>query len=335
MKKSVLCTLGMYCLFLTINLSVGHLSVGYASAQEILVDAVLASVDGKPITLQDVEHKLFPKRNLSLKEFMNDTEAKLVLEELIMEKVIIHEAEIKKVGVSNAEVEDYIIEVAKRNNLSLEGFEAALQNENKNIEDYKRSLKVDILKSKLTSSYIRGAVSVSEEEIDIYIEANPELSKSGSKIKLSHILVLTTDKTEEQAIAKLVEVQARLQSGDDFAKLAVEFSEGSEAREGGSLGIIAEEDLSPEIFDAIFSVNTGGVSSITKTGAGLHIFKVNDRLVNNSDSDDDDENDESKKLESSLRAEVKKILLTQKTQEKMAGFYTNDIFKSHTIDRKI
>ena len=299
------------------------------SAQEILIDAVLASVDGKPITLQDVEKRLPGNRTLTLKDMMNDQDAKMALETLIMEKIILQEAEQKKVAVSNSEIDEYINEVAKRNNMSRDGFEAALVNENKNIEEYKRALKIDILKSKLTSTYVRGAVAVSEDEIDKYIEANPELSKSGSKVKLSQILITLNDKTEEDALAKLVEVQSELNTGASFAELAKKYSEGSEAREGGSLGIIAEEDLSREIFDAIFSVKTGEVSAITRTGAGLHLFKLEDRLVAPSDSEDEEE------VVNTVRAEVKKILLAQKTQEKMAGFFTEDIYKSHTIDRKI
>ena len=50
-------------------------------AQEILIDAVLASVDGKPITLQDVEKKLSVKRDLTMKDLMVDEEGNLEIDD--------------------------------------------------------------------------------------------------------------------------------------------------------------------------------------------------------------------------------------------------------------
>lgn len=297
-----------------------------ANASEILIDAVLASVDGKPITLQDITRRLPRAGKMSLKELAGDHEAKLVLETLIMEQVIIREAEDKKLGVSNSEIEEYIDEVARRNNLSREGFTALLAAENKSLEEYKKVLKIDILKSKLTSSYVRGAVTVTEAEIDAFLEAHPQLSKSGAKVKLSQILITPVAAEEEEALKKIRDIKAELDSGGDFAELAALHSHGSEAPEGGGLGIMAEEDLSPAIFDAIFSLQPGQHSEIVSTGAGFHIFRLDERLVEKKGKD---------KGANPVREEVRKAILSQKMQEKMNSFFTEDLYRAHSIDRKI
>lgn len=297
---------------------------GVLAAEEALIDAVVASVDGKPITLQDIARKLNPPRGLSLSQIQGDQEARAILEFLIMEKLILNEAEAKKVGVSNSEIEEYINEVAARNNLSREGFEAALAAENRNFEEYKRLLKIDILKSKLTANYVKSGVSVSEQEIDEYIKNNPELSKSGSKVKLRQILVRTENRSEEDAQEILEEVHDKLKDGADFKELAKKYSESPDAEDGGELGMLAEEDLSREIFDAIFQLDPGQFSGITKTPAGFHIFQLEERLVENDEGD-----------AGSLRAEVKKIIYDRKMQDKMAAFFSHEIYKLHTVDRKI
>lgn len=296
----------------------------YAETQEIVIDAVVASVDGKPITIQDIASRLALPRELAIKDLQSDSESKAALEAIIFEKVILQEAETKKLGVSNSEIEEYINEVATRNNLSREAFELALKNENKNIEQYKSMLRVDILKSKLTSSYVRGTVSVSEEEIDAYIEEHHELSKSGSKVKLRQILVKKEGRSEEEALAIMRSIDEKLKSGLDFVELAREISEGSEAKDGGLLGVLPEEDLSRDIFDAIFALKSGDVSAITSTPLGYHIFKLEDRLV----SDQKEDNQK-------VRDEVKKIIYDRKVQERMGSYFTNEIYKFHTVDRKI
>ena len=304
------------------------LPVRATAAKEVLIDVVLASVDGKPITLQDLEKRLPRAKDLSLQDLSVDPEVKLVLESLIMEQVILHEAEERKLGVSNSEIEEYIEEVARRNNLSRDGFEAALAAENKSLEDYKKVLKIDILKSKLTSSYVRGAVTVSDEEIDKYLETQPHLTKSGAKVKLSQILVTLEGKSEEDALEQAENIRALLKGGKNFAELAANYSEGREALEGGSLGIIAEEDLNPVIFDAIFSLSPGEISEITRTPVGFHLFRLDERLVDKSDS-------EGKNAAAAIREEVRQMLLSGKMQSKMNSFFTEDIYKQHTIDRKI
>ena len=309
--------------------------VAFAEEQVIVIDAVAASVDGKPITLRDVSKRLVPARELTLKDIVSDPEAKTALETLIFERLILQEAESRKLGVSNSEIDEYINEVAARNNLSREDFEAALVAEKKSIDDYKNVLKIDILKSKLTSNYVRSAVSVTEEEIDKYIAENSQYSDDGSKLKLSQILLRADKHSEEEAMQILSEVLAKFKEGQSFSSLAKEFSEGSQASEGGSLGLVAEKDLSTEIFDAVFPLKTGEISEVTKTSAGFHLFYVDERIDAKSKNDDDDSEEDSNSQPDPVREEVRKLLNDQKMQEKMSSFFTSEIYKLHTVDRKI
>ncbi|MCO6430776.1 MAG: peptidylprolyl isomerase [Deltaproteobacteria bacterium] len=292
--------------------------------QEAVIDAVIASVDGKPITLLDVARQLRRPSTLSIDEVSSDPEARAALEFLILEQLILREAEAKKIGVSNSEIDEYINEVASRNNLSREGFEAALMSENKSIDDYKRTLKLEILRSKLTANFMKDSVAVSEQEIDAYLEDHPELTKSGSKIKLRQILIGRDSMGDGQARSLLESLKQKCEEGEQFAELARSHSESPEAAEGGSLGLLADEDLSRAIFDAVFSLKEGEVSEVVETAAGYHLFQVEQRIIENGQSDS-----------SRLREEIRKNLLNQKMQERMHGFFANEIYKSHTVDKKI
>lgn len=297
----------------------------FAATQELVVDAVVASVNGKPVTLQDVCSRLNPRRKLTLQEASFDPEARAALDGIIMELLIEAEAESKRIGVSDSEIDEYMAEVAARNNLSPEGFKKALEQEHKSLAEYKKLLRVDILRSKLSANFVRGSVSVSDEEIDSYLKEHSELSKSGSKIKLRQILIRNSADSDATAAEQTMkEIVAKLARGDDFAELAREFSQAPEASEGGLLGMIAEEDLSSELFDAIYPLKSGEVSAITKTPAGYHLFKLEERLI---DKDADSEKQ--------IRAEARRVLEQSKMQDRVEHYLSIDLFSAHTVDKKI
>lgn len=221
MKKQLI-FLSILCIF-TSNSSL-------ASDREILIDSVVASVDGQPITLQEITGRMKASRRLSLTEAAENPEARFVLDQIIMEKLIQSEAEQKRVGVSDNEVESYVNEVASRNDMDRQTFETALKREGKDLETYKNQIKAEILKSKIAGSMVQNGVGVTDDEIESFIEANPSLSKSGAKIKLSQIFISFNDRSKEEANKIAQELSAKLEGGGDFANLASEYSDSPEGK---------------------------------------------------------------------------------------------------------
>jgi parvulin-like peptidyl-prolyl isomerase len=101
-------------------------------------------------------------------------------------------------------------------------------------------------------------------------------------------------------------------------------SEGPERSDGGLIGVVAEKDLSPEIFDAVFSLKGGEVSAITRTAQGFHLFWVDERF-NEADSEEN----------SRLLDDVRKTIQEQKTRLKVESYFTTELYKAHSVDRKI
>jgi len=298
------------------------------AGQEIVLDAIVASVDDKPITLSDLSKRLSPPRKLSLREASNDPEAVKALDQMILERLIELEAAAKQISISDQEVDDYVNEVAERNSLSRPEFEVALKKEGQTIDSYRKQIRLDILKTKLMSTMMRGGVSVSDGEIDDYIEAHPELSHSGTAIKLSLITISQDGRSQEQVETKIAEVLAALDAGDAFADVAKRFSDGPNTAEGGSLGLVAESDLSPAIVKAIFPLDKGQHSPPIRSVQGAQIFYVEQRF-----SAIDDDDDEEHQL--AVRQEVKSLLQKQKSQDRVSSFFINDLYKKHSVDKKL
>ncbi len=83
---------------------------------------------------------------------------------------------------------------------------------------------------------------------------------------------------EAQALARITEVQQKLAAGEDFAKLAEQYSDdpGSGAT-GGELGWFGRGMMVPEFEEAAFQLELGKVSAPVKTAFGYHIIKVEER----------------------------------------------------------
>lgn len=104
-------------------------------------------------------------------------------------------------------------------------------------------------------------------------------------IKARHILIRFPDdekdqaKKEEAAKKKIDEVEAKLKAGEDFAKVADEYTQDpgnnrDNKKQGGDLGWFSKGRMVKEFEDAAFKLKVGEVSEPVKTVYGYHIIKV-------------------------------------------------------------
>ena len=93
-----------------------------------------------------------------------------------------------------------------------------------------------------------------------------------------HILFKVTEQDDQQTVEekkKLAEnVLARIRKGEDFAKLARQYSEGPTKDSGGDLGFFSQGRMVKPFDDVVFSMQTGTVSDPVRTSFGFHIIKL-------------------------------------------------------------
>jgi len=94
--------------------------------------------------------------------------------------------------------------------------------------------------------------------------------------RLSHIMLSVGDeRSREEAVAELEEVQARLAEGESFADLAAHVSDDTvSAEQGGDLGAVSRGFFGEAFDEAAFSLDEGEVSEIVETDNGLHLLTV-------------------------------------------------------------
>ncbi len=115
--------------------------------------------------------------------------------------------------------------------------------------------------------------TLAEEEY----KANKPQYERPEEVKASHILISLSDRTEEEAEAIANTVMEKLEAGEDFKALVMEYSddEGSKVRDGG-LGYFTRGRMVKPFEDAAFALKDGEVgdlSPLIKSRFGYHIIK--------------------------------------------------------------
>lgn len=307
---------------------------------DILIDSVIATVDDKPITLLELGKRMTPPRQLSLSDISSDATVQKTLDALILEKLLLAEAERKNIKILDDDISRYIEEVKLKNQLSDAQFEEALKKENQTLASYKERIKTEILKSRVATASIKSTAAVTEDEVTQYIrqKLGGELPQAtGQKVHLRRILLSATRFTAEEARKKSEDIAKQLEEGESFEALATRMSDAPDASNGGDLGTIPTSDLSPEIVDAVSSLQQEQTSHLVTSPAGFEIFQLVER-IDSSESDQEEADETLQKrvdeVPADIRAQVKQKLEAEKMEKKMTSFIDQELPKLHTIEKK-
>ncbi|MFQ5675272.1 MAG: peptidyl-prolyl cis-trans isomerase [bacterium] len=153
--------------------------------------------------------------------------------------------------------------------------EALAQKLNEN-GDYQKELdrlQRELLINKLIEYSLADEVSVTDEEISSYFDANKEEFKlSQDVIHAYHVLL----KTRKEASR----VSKRLKAGEDFATVFAEVNTDSSngKSDDWDLGYFSRDDIAPEISNVVFNLRKGAISIPIKSAFGYHVVQVVDKL---------------------------------------------------------
>lgn len=204
-----------------------------------------------------------------------------LLTELINRRILIEYAQQESIEVLPEEIEEMLdnaleditsrfpSEEAFIENLEEEGFSLALFK-----EYYRKQIRENLLLQKLMQKEFGSAMFVSEKEIEDFYEANRDSFAEPVRIELAHMLLIPKpSKSEEERVQeKINEVLLRFEFNEDFSTIARNFSEDLYRSKGGDRGFVKQEDLSPDIADAAFSLPVDEMT-LARGLDGFYLFK--------------------------------------------------------------
>ncbi|MEJ2592413.1 MAG: SurA N-terminal domain-containing protein [Candidatus Thiodiazotropha sp.] len=124
-----------------------------------------------------------------------------------------------------------------------------------------------------------STVKVTDEQLRNYYENNQDKFGMPEQRRASHILILVPKDADaakvEAARKKIDEIAARIAKGEDFAKLAKEYSQDpGSAEKGGDLGFFGKGVMDPAFEAAVFSLKKDQVSKPVRSSFGFHLIKL-------------------------------------------------------------
>jgi peptidyl-prolyl cis-trans isomerase SurA len=178
-----------------------------------------------------------------------------ILRELIDDEILMHRAEKLGLLATDEEVDRKMNEI--KSPYTQEQFDQKLKDKKITLDDFRRDLRRSLTVEKVLNKEVTSKINITDQDVNDYYNAHKgEFNLIEAQYHLAQIYVspqpnpqvhnLKNDKAQNEADArKKVQMLAnRLDSGDDFATLAMNYSEDTETSgNGGDLGFTPESSL--------------------------------------------------------------------------------------------
>ena len=200
--------------------------------------------------------------------------SKEILREEIIEKLVLDELQLQmatRVGIriSDAELNQTFIRIASGNNMELEEFIDYLRSQGTSYENLRENIRRQMLIQRVQQGRVSSEVSITDKEFEGFLQTDDSIKSLEPEIQLGQILV----KTKEEAN----EILLKLDSGEDFQQLAINFSKSSSARNGGLLDWKRPSEMAELFANAVDGKDKNWISKPLESGAGFHIIKLIDK----------------------------------------------------------
>ncbi|MBN2482386.1 MAG: peptidylprolyl isomerase [Bacteroidales bacterium] len=252
-------------------------------AQRIIVDEVVAVIGDKKVLYSDVEQMFLQLKAQG--ETTNENTRCEILEDLMIQKLMINQAQIDSILVTDSQVE---VEMEQRMRYFVNQFGSEQKLEayyGKSILEIKDELRNDIRDQMLINgmrNQITQNISVTPSEVRSYYRSLPEDSLPYVDAEVEYNQIAIYPKSTEEAIfevrEKLLDIRERALNGESFVTLAVINSEDqASAIRGGDIGWFARSDLDADYAKAAFALKPGAISKIVETSFGYHLIQCVDK----------------------------------------------------------
>ena len=279
-------TLARVALALALCLVAG---AAYSQTRELtttgdLLDRVAAVVNDGVVLQSELDEQvvLIAER---LRQQKLDLPPENVLRKQVLERLVLQEIEMQRADKAGLKVPDEALnsamqDVAERNKIPLSQLPEALAAQGIDYASYRDSMRKELTLSLLRQRDVIQRISVTPREIDQYLDKQKNAPEQTGEYNVSHILIAVgqaaTPDQLDAADKRANDVYTRANGGEDFAKLAVAYSNSQTALEGGALGWRKGAELPTFLTDVIAHLKAGEVSKPLRTPTGYHIIKLNE-----------------------------------------------------------
>ncbi|HYA35810.1 MAG TPA: peptidylprolyl isomerase, partial [Candidatus Binataceae bacterium] len=248
------------------------------------VAQIVATVDGEPVTMHDVQDFAKTAGHPVDGDSTDSGNFKAALKALLTQMMM--EQELKKYDdkIDEAQVDRYIAELEQEKGINDQQLRESLMQNNISYDDFRKQQRQTLEKQMMFSEQVRDKVVVTPEEYQAYYDAHKdEFTVTQERYKLAQILIVvpktaTADQVAA-AKAKAEDVRKRALAGENFGNLAAQYSDDMSKSQNGELGEFSPDEISNRILAAIKNLKPGQISEVIRTKHGFHIMRVDAHVV--------------------------------------------------------
>jgi peptidyl-prolyl cis-trans isomerase SurA len=260
-----------------------HAQTREASSSGVLLDRVAATVNEGVVLQSELDEQMIVISE-RLREQKLEMPPQNVLRRQVLDRLVLQELQMQRANRAGIKVSDETLnnalkDVADRNGIRLADLPNALAAQGIDYAGFREQMRRELAMQILRQRDVIARINVSPREIEQFLERQKKMPSENIEYDVSHILIAVpqaaTPEELDEASRKADEVFLKAASGQDFARLAVQYSNAQTALEGGSLGKRKGSELPTFVGETIAGMKAGDVTHPIRTPSGFHILKLN------------------------------------------------------------
>ena len=275
--------------------SLQELAPSHESAQElestqspnsiISIDYIVAVVNEEVITRRELDRAVesattqLQQQGIQLPDYQAIKSQ--VMESLIVKRIQLQRADEIGITVSDSELDETIQRIADENNLSLQAFYVALEEDGVNFNKFRNDVRDEVVMVRLREREVNSRVNVTDGEIDNFLRTQKTSAVGNDEYLIAHILVRVPEHIDalqvEERRQRAELVLAKLEEGVEFAQVAAEYSDSDDAMRGGVMDWRPAAQLGPRFAELLTTMQPGELTPIIQSPVGFHILKLLDQ----------------------------------------------------------
>src|SRR5215470_1201891 len=263
-----------------------------AGARSEIIEQVLVKVNGEIFTKSELETRQVQEIRQRGKpiDLNQDSEVRKAIAEVtpsllvdvVDEMLVVQRGKELGYRLSDDQFKSALDSLKTQNKIeSEEQLLAALKQENMTMSDLRRNLERQMIAMRVQQAEIFGRVAVTEDEARRYYESHINEFTTPATVMLREVLVsVPVDSrgvnvgADEASKDKAEAIRRRILDGEAFEKVAADSSDSASKANGGLIGPLNVNDLSPDFRKLVDGLKVGGVTSVIRSQRGYQILKL-------------------------------------------------------------
>ncbi|HAK51025.1 MAG TPA: molecular chaperone SurA [Gammaproteobacteria bacterium] len=252
----------------------------------IILDRIAVVVDEDVITYSEVEERIRSVKS----QFSGNEDGGLppddVISDQVIERLIVETLQLKMgdragVRISDSELNQTLQGIAAQNQLSLSDFRVAIEADGISYANMREQIRREMIISQLQQGFVNNRIEISEQELKNFLASELGEAVIADEYRLAHILLAISEEPSAEEISEIrsqaLSLIERVNDGESFQALAIEYSAGQNALRGGDLGWRKPVQLPTMFADVAQEMVVGETRGPIKSGSGFHLITLSEK----------------------------------------------------------